>query len=187
KEFLKYLKLYIQGLENIFPFNRLLLRDTVRSEVQDRLNLYGLTQADVLNVVPTGVRELDDVLYGGLIKGTSTLFLSDERRAKNDVLLMFISKGLKEGEAGVFATSRIPSGDLFRTLKSIRKESSKLKIIDLYLSTHTDNVVKIGVTKGGCQIISTSLIDVKQAVVSSVKNYPKESHKRIVLDIYSDL
>jgi hypothetical protein len=154
KEFLKYLKLYIQGLENIFPFNRLLLRDTVRSEVQDRLNFYGFTQADVLN---------------------------------NDVLLMFISKGLKEGEAGVFATSRIPSGDLLRTLKSIGKESSKLKIIDLYLSTHTDNVVKIGVTKGECQIISTSLIDVKQAVVSSVKNYPKESHKRIVLDIYSDL
>jgi KaiC/GvpD/RAD55 family RecA-like ATPase len=187
KEFLEYLQLYIKGLENTFPFNRLLLRETVKSEVQSRLSLYGFTQADVLNIVPTGVKELDDVLYGGLIKGTSTLLLSEERRAKNDVIFMFISEGLKEIEPGIFATSRIASSDLLKAFKRETEPISSLEIIDLYLSTHTENVVHIPVTKGERHIISTSLIQVKQAVVTAVKKHEKETHKRIVLDIYSDL
>jgi KaiC/GvpD/RAD55 family RecA-like ATPase len=187
KEFLEYLRLYIKGLENTFPFNRLLLRETVKSEVQNRLILYGFTQADVLNVVPTGVKELDEVLYGGLIKGTSTLILSEERRAKNDVIFMFISEGLKENEPGIFATSRIASSDLLKAFNRETDPQGRLEIIDLYLSTHTENVVRIPVTKGERHIISTSLIQVKQAVVVAVKKHVKEKHKRIVLDIYTDL
>jgi KaiC/GvpD/RAD55 family RecA-like ATPase len=187
KDFLKYLKLYIQGLENTFPFNRLLLRETVKSEVQNRLALYGFTQADVLNVVPSGVKELDEVLYGGLIKGTSTLFLSEERRAKNDVLFMFIAEGLKEKENGIYSTSRISSKDLLEAFKRTIKTPDKLTLIDLYLATHTDNVVKIPVSRDGSQIISTSLIQVRQSLVAAIKKYPKEAHKRVVLDIYSDL
>jgi KaiC/GvpD/RAD55 family RecA-like ATPase len=187
KDFLIYLKLYIQGLENTFPFNRLLLRETVKSEVQKRLSLYGFTQADVLNVVPSGVKELDEVLYGGLIKGTSTLFLSEERRAKNDVLFMFITEGLKEKEHGIYSTSRISSKDLLEAFKRAVKGTDKLTLIDLYLATHTDNVVKIPVTRDGSQIISTSLIQVRQSLVAAIKKYPKEAHKRVVLDLYSDL
>jgi KaiC/GvpD/RAD55 family RecA-like ATPase len=187
KDFLNYLKLYIQGLEITFPFNRFLLRETVRSEVQKRLSLYSFTQADVLNVVPSGVKELDDVLYGGLIKGTSTLFLSDERRAKNDLLVMFIAEGLKEKEPGIFATSRIASKDLHAIFKRLKTPLRKLQIIDLYLSTHTEKAISIPVTKDNRQIISSSIIHVRQAVVGSIKKYPKEGHKRVVLDIYSDL
>jgi KaiC/GvpD/RAD55 family RecA-like ATPase len=187
KEFIKYFKLYIQALENTFPFNRLLLRETVKSEVQMRLSLYGVTIADILNVVPIGIKEFDEVLYGGLIKGTSTLLLSEERRAKNDVLVMFTLEGLKEKEAGIFATSRVSSKDLLKVFKSVLDPGERLQIIDLYLSTHTDNVVRIPVSKENLNIISSSLIDVRQAVVASVKKFPKEAHKRVVLDIYSDL
>ncbi|MFV2041480.1 MAG: hypothetical protein ACC644_05755, partial [Candidatus Hydrothermarchaeales archaeon] len=167
KGFLKYLRLYIKGLGDTFPFNRMLLREAVQAEVKARLSLYGFTRADVLNVVPSGVKELDEVLYGGFIKGTSTLFLTEERRAKNDVLFMFISEGLKEGEPGIFATSRVSSKDLQDLFKRVTEAQENLSIIDLYLSTHTDNVVHIPIKKEGRHIISTSLIQVKQAVVAA--------------------
>lgn len=48
-------------------------------------------------------------------------------------------------------------------------------------------MVQIPVSKEGRQIISTSLIQVKQAVVTDIKKHSKEAHKRVVLDIYSDL
>ena len=187
KGFLKYLRLYIKGLGDTFPFNRMLLREAVQTEVKTRLSLYGFTRADVLNVVPSGVKELDEVLYGGFIKGTSTLFLTEERRAKNDVLFMFISEGLKEGEPGIFATSRVSSKDLLDLFNRVSDSQENLSIIDLYLSTHTDNVVHIPIKKDDRQIISTSLIQVKQAVVADVKKHSKDVHKRIVLDIYTDL
>ena len=53
--------------------------------------------------------------------------------------------------------------------------------------SHTDNVVHIPIKKDDRQIISTSLIQVKQAVVADVKKHSKDVHKRIVLDIYTDL
>jgi len=187
KGFLKYLRLYIKGLGDTFPFNRMLLREAVQAEVKARLSLYGFTRADVLNVVPSGVKELDEVLYGGFIKGTSTLFLTEERRAKNDVLFMFISEGLKEGEPGIFATSRVSSKDLLDLFNRVSDGQENLSIIDLYLSTHTDNVVHIPIKKDDRHIISTSLIQVKQAVVAAVKKHAKDVHKRIVLDIYTDL
>jgi KaiC/GvpD/RAD55 family RecA-like ATPase len=187
KEFLKYLKIYIQALGEIFPFNRLLLRETMKSEIENRLFLYGFSLADVLNVVPTGIKEVDSSLYGGLIKGTSTLLLTEERRAKNDLLITYISEGLREKEASIIATSRISSKDLLEIFNRTVDTKKKLEIIDLFLSTHTEDVVRIPVKKGNRHIISTSIIQVKQAVVAAVKSYPKESHKRIVLDMYSDL
>jgi KaiC/GvpD/RAD55 family RecA-like ATPase len=187
KEFLMYLKLYIKALEEIFPFNRLLLRESVKSEVDARLSSYGFTLADVLNLVPIGVKEMDNVLFGGVVKGTSTLFLSEERRAKNDVIFLFANEGLKNMEPVIFATSRRPSKEILKTFKRIAGHTANLTIIDLYVSAHTDNMVPISVVDGPRTIIPTSLIHARQELVKAVKKHPKEAHKRIVLDIYIDL
>ncbi len=187
KEFVEYLKLYIKALGETFPFNRMLLRDAVRSEIDNNLFQDGFTKAEILNVVSTGIKELDEVLYGGIIKGTSTLLQSEERRSKNDILFRFVVEGLKEKEPCIFATSRIASKDLLGLFKRAVEPGDKLELIDLFLSTHTENVVHIPLVKDNRKMISTSLIQVKQAVVEAVKKHPKEKHKRIVLDIYSDL
>ncbi|MFQ5800920.1 MAG: hypothetical protein ACE5HH_04280, partial [Candidatus Hydrothermarchaeales archaeon] len=49
------------------------------------------------------------------------------------------------------------------------------------------NAVHIPVADGARQIVPATLIQVKRAVVAAVKKHPKETHKRIVLDIYTDL
>src|SRR3989304_1981788 len=82
---------------------------------------------------------------------------------------------------------QISSKDLLELFKRAVALPEKLTLIDLHLATHTDNAVNIGMEKGERQIISTSLVQVRHAVVAAVKKHSKEAHKRIVLDIYSDL
>ncbi|RMF91003.1 MAG: hypothetical protein D6733_02385, partial [Methanobacteriota archaeon] len=162
-------------------------RESVKSEVDGRLSRYGFTLADVLSIVPTGVEELDAVLFGGVVKGTSNLLLSEERRAKNDMLLLFAKEGQRLGEPVIFATSRIPSKELLKTIQRLSGKLEGLIVIDLYMAVHTENAVHLTVEEGPRIIIPAAILHLKQAIVKAVKKFPREMHKRVVLDVYTDL
>ncbi len=186
-DFIEHLKIFVKAIEEVFPFNRLLLREALKLEVDQRLFLYGFTQGDILDLVPTGAAELDNILYGGLIRGTSTLFLSEERRAKDDLLFLFAGTGLKEGVRVIFATSRRDTVDVEKDLKRFAGSVKNLVLIDLFRSIHTDRPVDRMSVKGSRRIAPASLIQFRREVVSAIKSLPTKTHKRVVLDVYNDL
>jgi circadian clock protein KaiC len=67
--------------------------------------------------VPTGIPGLDNLIEGGLIKGSTTLVSGGAGTGKTILCLQFIKEGLRRGENGMFLTLEEQPKDLLDDVK----------------------------------------------------------------------
>ncbi|MFH1774333.1 MAG: ATPase domain-containing protein, partial [Methanobacteriota archaeon] len=185
EDFVRYFKIYLGSLEESFPFEYVLLYEPIKEEIRGRLSLYNFSIEDLLDIVPTGVKRIDEVCDGGLIKKTTTLMLAEETKSKNEILSSFILQGIRDKDGNIYVTSRQPSQEVCKNLaKNIELE--RVAVIDLYQAFHASGA--IGIVEEEHKItIPANLTLFQHAIVKEIKKYPREMHKRVVLDAYSDL
>lgn len=186
-EFIEYFKSYLNSLEELFPFEETLLHGPIKSEIKEEILKYGFSVEDLLDLVPTGVEKLDEITEGGLQRKTSTLILCEETRHKKEVLMSFVKQGIKDRDHLIFATSKEPSEIIQGELRKEFPTLKNLTIIDLYQDIHTpDRVINV-IEKQNRIVIPTSTVFLRQSIVKTVRRYPKDSHKRVILDVYTDM
>jgi len=84
-EFLELFKFYLQSLEDIFPFRRFLLYELIREEIKEGLVPYGITISELLDVAPTGVEKMDEIIAQ---KPTSMASFCYERRQQERYIIV---------------------------------------------------------------------------------------------------
>ncbi len=185
EEFLRNFKKYIGALEAEFPFQYTLLHDAVKVEISDVLRHYGFTVEEILDLVPTGLAPMDDATDGGLVKRTSTLLVAEETKKKNEILISFALQGLKDKDCVVYVTSKRSSEEILDPIAL--EDLTRLTVIDLYRDIYTPNSVKAILEDGNVTFIPPSATLFQHSIVEAIKRYPREAHKRIILDAYVDL
>jgi len=189
KEFSRNLKLYLDSLEESFPFEYSLFRTAITKTINEKLSSYGIKGEEALNIIPTGIEAFDELIGGGLTRNSSTLIISEETRAKSIFIKSFILKGLKNGDKVIYFTSNV-SYDEIRDLilKELPRRSLKnLIFLDLNYTLNTKRALTNLLEEDGRIIVPLSLTLIQHAIVKSIKSLPKEKHKRVVIDIFSDL
>ncbi|MFQ5975110.1 MAG: RAD55 family ATPase [Candidatus Hydrothermarchaeales archaeon] len=186
-EFINHFKSYLNSLEELFPFEETLLYEPIKSGIKEEILNYGFSIEDLLDLVPTGVKKLDEITEGGLQRKTSTLILCGETRHKKEFLMSFVKQGIKDRDCVIFATSKDPSKVILNELRKEFLELEELTLIDLYQDIHTSKRVPNVIEKKNRIIIPTSTVFLRQSIVKTIKRYPKDSHKRVMLDVYNDL
>lgn len=179
--FTEYFKVYLRALGELFPFEHTLLRGLIKKEVEEVLSAYNFTMAELLDIVPTGLQDFDEATEGGLVRTTSTLLLAEETKAKRAFLDSFVAQGAKSRDTNLYATSRVPPREIVQLLMPGDRG------IDLYTAAHTSNQIT-GLKENGSITtapLNTTLL--QHSLVRDVKRFPREVHKRVVLDVYSDL
>lgn len=184
--FVRLFRMYLEVVEERFPFRRLLLYELVRDEVKKLLAPYGITITELLNVVPTGLETLDAIMTGGFLQGTTTLLIAEETKAKQKFLLSFIKTGLMDGNNAIYATSKRPYEQLMGELLGDGVRVEKLKILDLYEALYTEQQIAELKEDGQRIIVPFSKIQFQLSIVKCIKSLPKESAKVVVIDIYDD-
>ncbi|MFZ2070546.1 MAG: ATPase domain-containing protein [Halobacteriota archaeon] len=185
-EFLELFKFYLQSLTDRFPFRRLLLYELIREEIKKGLAPYGITISELLDVVPTGLEELDKVMAGGLSKRTSTLLIAEETKTKHNLLLSFIKQGLKEGNAVIYATSNRPYQQIIGELLMDFKELNNFALIDLYRNIYSEERVYELIEEEHRLIVPLNKILFQRSIVKTIKSHSHEESKIVVIDAYDD-
>jgi KaiC/GvpD/RAD55 family RecA-like ATPase len=184
-DFLNLFKLYLEAIEEKFPFKRCLLRGLVKEELKRDLSTT-ISAGDIFDIVPTGIKEIDIVMAGGLVKGSLTLLITEETKVKQKVLHSFIKKGLTEGLSITYATSKRPfqqiAGELLMDIESLKN----IVIIDLYENLYTDNRVSGLVEEENRIIAPFSKIFFQRSIVKTIKSLPKDHPKTAIIDAYDD-
>ncbi|MFQ6137384.1 MAG: ATPase domain-containing protein, partial [Candidatus Hydrothermarchaeales archaeon] len=187
EEFIDHFKSYLNSLEELFPFEETLLAGPIKSEIKEELINYGFSIEDLLDLVPTGIEKLDEVSDGGLRRKTSTLILSEETRHRDELLISFLKQGIRDRDRIIFATSKVSSKVICDELRKDFPTLEGLTVIDLYQDIHTPEKIPMPIEEGSRILVPTSTVLFRQSIVKAVKRYPKEGHKRVVLDVYDDL
>jgi KaiC/GvpD/RAD55 family RecA-like ATPase len=189
KEFSRNLKLYLDSLEESFPFEYSLFRTAITKTINEKLSSYGINGEEALNIIPTGIEAFDELIGGGLTRNSSTLIISEETRAKSLFIKSFILRGLKNRDKVIYFTTNV-SYDEIRDLiiKELPRRSLKnLIFLDLNYTLNTKRALTNLLEEDGRIIVPLSLTLIQHAIVKSIKSLPKEKHKRVVIDIFSDL
>ncbi len=189
KEFSRNLKLYLDSLEESFPFEYSLFRTAITKTINEKLSSYGIKGEEALNIIPTGIEVFDELIGGGLSRNSSTLIITEETRAKSIFIKSFILKGLKNGDKVIYFTSNIPYYEIKDLiLKELSRKSLKnLVFLDLHHTLNTKRALTNIKEENGRILVPLSLTLIQHAIVKSIKSLPKEKHKRVVIDIFSDL
>jgi len=184
--FLKLFRLYHESVEEKFPFKRFLLYELVREEIKRELEPYDITVGELLDIVPTGLKEMDEIMAGGLSKRSSTLLIAEETKTKHKVLLSFIEQGLREGNNVIYATSKRPFQQIKGELLIDFDELRNFTIIDLYENIYTEERVSKLVEEEHRIIVPLSKILFQRSIVKTIKSQPKDESKIVVIDVYDD-
>ena len=185
-EFVNLFRFYRESMEEKFPFRRFLLYELVRDEIKEGLAPYDIPVSELIDIVPTGIEEMDETMAGGLAKGTSTLLITEETKTKHKVLLSFIEQGLREGNNVIYATSKRPAHQIMGELLMDFDELKNFMIIDLYENIYTEERVSDLVEEEQRIIVPLSKILFQRSIVKAIKSQPKEESKIVVLDVYDD-
>jgi KaiC/GvpD/RAD55 family RecA-like ATPase len=129
---------------------------------------------------------MDEIMAGGLSKGSSTLLITEETKTKHKVLLSFIEQGLREGNNVIYATSKRPAHQIMGELLIDFDELKNFMIIDLYENIYTEERVSDLVEEEQRIIVPLSKILFQRSIVKTIKSQPKEESKIVVIDIYDD-
>jgi circadian clock protein KaiC len=130
--------------------------------------------------VSTGISGLDEMFYGGILKGTSTLVAGGAGTGKTLISLHFILNGIAKGESGVYVTFQETPSQLYALgetfgwdLERLEKEK-KLKIlytspVELSVDEHArqiqDTIKKIQAER----VVIDSLMDIEIATPDKVR------------------
>jgi KaiC/GvpD/RAD55 family RecA-like ATPase len=184
-DFLKLFKLYLEVLGEKFPFKRCLLRGLVKEEIAKDLQTT-ISAGDVFDVVPTGSKEIDLVIAGGLVKGTATVLITEETKAKQKILVSFIKKGLKEGIIVIYATSKRPFEQVIGELRMEAAELKKFMLLDLHENLYAEDRVSELVEEKHRTIVPLNKILFQRSFVKAIKSQPRNVPKIVILDVYDD-
>ncbi|RZN35912.1 MAG: hypothetical protein EFT35_08245 [Methanophagales archaeon ANME-1-THS] len=184
-EFLRIFTWYLDAVGEQFPFKRGLLRELVKEEFKHDLGIT-IAVGDVLPIVPMGIKELDRAMAGGLVKGSTTLLITEETKAKQKFLLFFIKKGLSERMNIIYATSKRPFQQLVGELLVEVESLDHIVIIDFYEPLYTDHRCAELVEEDHRLIAPLSRIMFQRSMVKTIKSLPKEHAKIVIIDVYDD-
>jgi len=184
--FFELFKYYLESAEDKFPFKRFLFYELIREEIKNELEPYEITISKLLDIVPTGLEEMDERMAGGLSKGSSSLLITEETKTKHKILLSFIEQGLREGNNVIYATSKRPAHQIIGELLMDFDELKNFMIIDLYENIYTEERVSDLVEEEQRIIVPLSKILFQRSIVKAIKSQPKEESKIVVIDIYDD-
>jgi KaiC/GvpD/RAD55 family RecA-like ATPase len=185
--FVTSFKLTVQALEELFPFEYVLLRGVARQVIDERLARYGFSYAELMDLVPVGIEAIDELCNGGLVKRTATLLLTEESRGKTRFLDTFVAQGLHEKDKNIFLSSTRPIREIRRALLTECGDLSDVAFLDLHEALHTPKKLGKAVSVDGGVVIPAKRLFVQHALVQAIKSHPREVHKRVVIDIYGDL
>ncbi|MEA2076119.1 MAG: ATPase domain-containing protein [Euryarchaeota archaeon] len=184
--FLELFRLYLDAVEEKFPFKRLLLYELVRETIKMELEQYNITVGEVLNMVPTGLEEMDKIMAGGLVKGSTTLLITEETKMKQKILLSFIKQGLVEGNSAIYATSKRPFQQIVGELLMDVEALKNFVIIDLYKDLYAEGRVSELVEEEHRIIAPLSKILFQRSIVKTIKSQPRDVPKIVIGDVYDD-
>ncbi|NMX21257.1 hypothetical protein C5S30_02225 [ANME-1 cluster archaeon GoMg4] len=184
--FLELFRLYLDAVEEKFPFKRLLLYELVRETIKMELEQYNITVGEVLNMVPTGLEEMDTIMAGGLVKGSTTLLIAEETKMKQKILLSFIKQGLVEGNSAIYATSKRPFQQIIGELLMDVEALKNFVIIDLYEDLYAEGRMSELVEEEHRIIAPLSKILFQRSIVKAVKSQPRDVPKIVIGDVYDD-
>lgn len=185
-DFVKLFRLYIEAIEEQFPFKRFLLYELVREEIKRELECYNIGVSEVLNIIPTGVEGMDKIMAGGLMKGSTTLLITEETKTKQKILLSIIEHGLVEGSIAVYATSKRPFQQIVGEILMDAEDLRNLVILDFYEDLYTEDHVSEQVEEENRIIVPLNKILYQRSIVKTIKSQPKEAPKIVVIDVYDD-
>lgn len=185
-KFFELFKYYLESAEERFPFKRFLFYELIREEIKTELEPYDITVSKLLDIVPTGVEEMDEMMAGGLSKRSSSLLITEETKPKHKILLAFIEQGLREGNSVIYATSKRPAHQIMGELLIDFDELTNFMIIDLYENIYTEERVSDLVEEEQRIIVPLSKILFQRSIVKAIKSQPKEEPKIVVIDVYDD-
>ena len=183
--FLTLFKLYLEAVEEKFPFKRCLLRGLVKEEIKKELHPT-IAVGDVINIVPTGLKEIDLVIAGGFVKGSITLLITEETEAKQKLLLSFIKKGLTEGMSVIYATSKRPFQQIVGELLVDAESIKNFVILDLYETLYTENRGDELIEEEQRVIVPLNKILFQRSVVKTIKSHQKDKPRIVIIDVYDD-
>jgi len=184
--FFELFKYYLESAEEKFPFKRFLFYELIREEIKNELEPYDISVSKLLDIVPTGLEEMDERMAGGLSKGSSSLLITEETKTKHKILLAFIEQGLREGNNVIYATSKRPAHQIMGELLVDFDELKNFMIIDLYENIYTEERVSDLVEEEQRIIVPLSKILFQRSIVKAIKSQPKEESKIVVIDVYDD-
>ncbi len=184
-KFLELFKLYLEAVGDKFPFKRCLLRGLVKEEIRTDAHT-PIATSEVFDIISTGVKELNLVMAGGLVKGSSTLLIAEETKAKQKMLNALITRNLSEGMSIVYATSKRPyqqiQGELFMECDSL----DRVTMLDLYAPLYEEKGVSEPVEYDHRIIVPLSKILFQRSLVKVIKSQPRNQPRLVIIDVYDD-
>jgi len=185
-EFFALFKHYLESMEDKFPFKPFLLYELIRDEIKKELEPYDITVGNLLDIVPTGLEEMDKVMGGGLAKGSSTLLIAEETKTKHKILLSFIKQGLRTGTNVIYATAKRPARQIQSELLIDLDELNNFMLLDLHEDIFTEARVYKMVEEEHRIIVPLNKILFQRSMVKTIKSYPKDLPKMVVIDVYDN-
>ena len=182
-EFCGCLREYIASLEKKFPFEYSLFRTAIVRKTADIVSEYGISIQKALNIVPTGIESLDEILGGGFPKNSSTLLIIEHPVARDMFLREFTLVGLKNKDRIIFLSSEYKYDDIKSAILSELSDKylKMLYFLDINESIKNVNNTHI-INENGRIILPVNSILIQHAIVKSIKSIPKEAHKRVIID-----
>jgi len=184
-KFLEMFKLYLEAVGDKFPFKRCLLRGLVKEEIRTDAHA-PIAASEVFDIISTGIKELNLVMAGGLVKGSITLLITEETKAKQKILHALITRNLPEGMSIVYATSKRPyqqiQGELLMALDSL----DRVTMLDLYAPLYEEKGVSELVEYDHRILVPLSKILFQRSFVKVIKSQPRNQPWLVIIDVYDD-
>jgi KaiC/GvpD/RAD55 family RecA-like ATPase len=184
-KFLELFKLYLDAVGDKFPFKRCLLRGLVKEEIRTDAHA-PIAASEVFDIISTGIKELNLVMAGGLVKGSSTLLITEETKAKQRILHSLITRNLPEGMSILYATSKRPyqqiQGELLMELDSV----DRVTMLDLYAPLYEEKGVSELVEYDHRILVPLSKILFQRSFVKAIKSQPRNQPRLVIIDVYDD-
>ncbi|MBN1455279.1 MAG: hypothetical protein JW945_03380 [Methanomicrobia archaeon] len=184
-EFLKLFKLYLEALGDEFPFKRCLLRGLVKEEIRTDTHA-PFAASEVFDIISTGIKELNLVMAGGLVKGSSTLLIAEETKAKQKLIQALMKRNLLEGTSIIYATSKRPyrqiQGELLMELESV----DNLTMLDLYEPLYEEKGISELIEYEDHMLVPLNKILFQRSLVKVIKSQSRNHPRIVIIDVYDD-
>ena len=182
-KFLEMFKLYLEAIGEKFPFKRCLLRGLVKDEISTHALF---AASEVFDIISTGIKELNLIMAGGLVKGSSTLLIAEETKAKQKMIHSLMKRNLLEGTSIIYATSKRPyrqiQGELLMELDSM----DRVTILDLYEPLYEEKGISELIEYEQHMLVPLNKILFQRSLVKVIKSQSRTLPRIVIIDVYDD-
>jgi len=119
----------------------------------------------------TGIPGLDDLLYGGLLRGTTTLVAGDPGVGKTVTALHFLLNGARQGEKGAYISFQEDPNQLAQIARNFGFDLERLQAQGMVEMFYT-SPVELDVDEHVLKIVKTiERIDARRVVIDSIRDF----------------